>query len=160
MNSPSPSLLSPSSRKIRDAQKTTRHIEACLTQRVKVQRGVIYIHRDASSVWLIAALKPFYVERNLHVFYLDVQSAGSLGDDGQSVCELQAVLSVLSQLLGFVIRLFSSLVSARGKQHCLSLLPPSLDPAEHAGHFGGCSRFVPRLSIQKFRCLCLDLLCI
>lgn len=49
--------------------------------------------------------------RNLHVFYLDVQSASSLGDDGQSVCELQAVLSALSLLLGFVIRLFSSLVS-------------------------------------------------
>lgn len=49
--------------------------------------------------------------RNLRVFYLDVQSAGSLGDDGQSAYELQAVLSVLSQLLGFVIRLFGSLVS-------------------------------------------------
>ena len=39
--------------------------------------------------------------RNVHVFHLDVQSAGSLGNDGQSVSELQAVPSVLSQLLGF-----------------------------------------------------------
>lgn len=51
--------------------------------------------------------------RNLHVFHLDVQSAGSLGDDGQSLCELQAVLSVLSQRLSFAIRLFGCLVSAR-----------------------------------------------
>lgn len=78
------------------------------------ERGAVYS--------LIAPLKLFYIVRNLHVFYLDVHSAGSLGDDGQSVCELQAVLSILSQLLGFVIHLFSSLVSARGKQRCLSLL--------------------------------------
>lgn len=91
---------------------------------MKVQRGVLYIHRVVGSVKLIAPLKLFYIVRNLHVFYLDVHSAGSLGDDGQSVCELQAVLSFLSQLLGFVIHLFSSLVSARGKQRCLSLLPP------------------------------------
>lgn len=90
-----------------------------------------------------------------------MQSAGSLGDDGQSVCELQAVLSVLSQLL-FVIHLFCSLVSARREQHCLSLLPPSLDPAEHAGCVFGVllSVCVLGLSIQKLRFVSLDLLCI
>lgn len=44
--------------------------------------------------------------RNPQVFYLDVQSGGAVGDDGQSVCELQAVRSVLSQLLRFVVHLF------------------------------------------------------
>lgn len=90
----------------------------------------------------------FYVARNLHVFHLDVQSAGSLRDDGQSVRALQAVLSVLSQLLGFIIRLFSSLVSARRKQPCLSLLPSSLVPAEHAGCFSGPSQCVEHPEIQ------------
>lgn len=38
-----------------------RTYKACWTQRVKVQRGVKYIHRDVGSVWLIAPLKSFYV---------------------------------------------------------------------------------------------------
>lgn len=84
--------------------------------------------------------------RNLHVFHLDVQSAGSLGDDGQSLCELQAVLSVLSQRLSFAIRLFGCLVSARelggvgvglgGKIAFHCCLPGLISlPAEHALHF-------------------------
>ena len=122
LNGQSTLLLSRSSLKIRDEKKTTVRMEAPRTRCVKVQRREIYIH--IGSLWLIAPLKPFYVVRNLHVFYLDVQSAGSVGDDGQSVCELQAVLSALSRLLCFAIRLPGCLVSARGKQHCLSLLPP------------------------------------
>lgn len=92
--------------------------------------------------------------RNLHVFYLDVQSASSLGDDGQSVCELQAVLSALSQLLGFVIRLFSSLVS---EPFIVNSFPGSSWACRI--HFGGCSQFCSGAS-RNSDCFCLDLLCI
>ena len=61
--------------------------------------------------------------RNPHVLYLDVQSAGSLGGDGQSVCELQAALSVLSQLLSSAIRLPGCRVSVRWKRTLLFIVP-------------------------------------
>lgn len=94
------------------------HSNLCM----KFQRGLIHIHRHVGAVWLIAPLKYFYIVRNPQVFYLDVQSGEAVGDDGQSVCELQAVRSVLSQLLSVLWFIFSVLlVSARQKQHCFSL---------------------------------------
>ena len=116
----------------------------------RFREGGWYIFAEMLALCNLLLLQSlFYVARNLHVFHLDVQSAGSLQDDGQSVRALQAVLSVLSQLLGFIIRLFSSLVSARRKQPCLSLLPSlTLVPAEHARHFGGCSQCAEHPEIQ------------
>lgn len=145
-------LLSQSSLKRKDEKNATRHIEACWTQRVKVQRGVIYIHRDVGSVWLIAPLKLFYVARNLHVFHLDVQSAGSLGHDGQSVCELQAVLSVLSRLLGLVVPLSGLCKREATLPFIVTSLAGSSWACRTSRGFLSC---VLSLSIKRFRLVCL-----
>ena len=51
-----------------------------------------------------------------------------------AVCELQAAAPLCSASASSSARL-----SARGKQRWVSLILHSLDPAERAGHLGGCS---------------------
>lgn len=96
----------------------------------------IYLKR---LVGLIATLKHFSIVKTLHVLYLVVQCVGSQGDDRQLFCEPQAVLSV--QLLSLVICLFGSLISARGKLHCLSFFNPGFISLSVSGPCWACYIF-------------------
>lgn len=123
-------LLSQSSLKMRDEKKKSRCTEVRRPQRVTVQRGAATYSQKCRLCETYcsseAALCSEKSSRQLCGGWWTV----SLWTTGSPLYSVPASRSAT--------RIFCSLVSARGKQHCLSLLPSSPEPAEHSGRFWVC----------------------
>lgn len=91
---------------------------------------LLHIHRNAASVKLIFSSEAALCSEKSSCRLCGGWWTVSLWTTGSPLYSVPASRSAT--------RIFCSLVSARGKQHCLSLLPSSPEPAEHSGRFWVC----------------------